>query len=84
MSDVARWEDIDAGGHVTTTRLRVDGGWLYRVHNSSGFSAKSDTETMCFVPDSHETTLTRRAERAKAEASADAAVMAIAELRGES
>lgn len=53
------WESVDeqevVDGHVgaqhLTLRLRVPGGWLYRVVNTTGFNgALAIADTMTFVP----------------------------------
>lgn len=64
------WENVTG----YTDRLRVDGGYLYRISSGSGAPASA----LCFVPDSAETILQRMADRADAEASADKRVLGLA------
>lgn len=31
MSDEPKWEDVTREGRIETARMRVHGGWIYRV-----------------------------------------------------
>ena len=49
MAD-AVWEHVSNNGDVTTHRLAVDGGWLYRVTAGGAESASAGGMALAFVP----------------------------------
>lgn len=43
---MSKWEDFDEASNASTSRMKVDGGYLYHVGHFT-----SNSTAVCFVPD---------------------------------